>query len=434
MLSRIVAKILSRFFVGLTSKQLGLSLHRGRGVLRDLEVNTDFVLALLGAPAWLCVEKVICHEVKFQAKWTRIRSRPMEIWIDRIDIVVKIDPDADPEGRRKKASIPLLSGGNWGFVHAIVEGMRVCIAEINIQMTCGGVDVCTRLVDMKIGSVDQAWNLSPLQKTRVRDRKAKTVTVFKEVTVGALETTMSLANAVDPTHVSVTVQGVRLRAEITRLIAKAAFVRAALQAFVGCVTLGLAPEQARLAKEVKARLSAARDRIAARAREGATPATPATATAAAETATATAPSSGKDGPSPRRRSGLFRRKAKAAPQTPGPQPTASAAAIPEVAVHARIATVVVECEAGADDGPGNRQDLVAAVLVHDVTVHAQTKPRAAGEVMEMESGSTDAAHSFHADWLGQALLRQDVLPGTANVRPARLCLGRLPHCWWRYQP
>jgi len=378
------------------------------------------------APPWLLLDQVLCHEIKFKAKWTRMRSRPMEIWIDRIDLVVRIDTEASEAGAgwqqhsRKRVSIPLLSGHNWGFVHAIVEGMLVHIGAIHVRAICAGVEINTTLRDLNIGSVDPLWQPAPLNKTRTRDKRERSVTVFKEISVGAmsLELSCSDAGAGDGGQMAqtfaVTVSGVRIRAEVTRLIAKAAFVRGALQTLIGQVNVSVNPEQVLLMKEIIARLAEVKSRISDFGVEQASLA------AAALQVT-----------SPRRVSGLFRRKNKASTDSLAATAAASAVAAvfgrPDLSLHTRVGIVAIECRtaavATATVEPGkvgaNRhmqpeEQLLGLIIVSDVIIHIETAIRAPADAMAQARPDVPF-YAFHADWLAGALRRQYAPSGAGEV-------------------
>ena len=71
--------ILSRFTKDLKPADISLSFLSGKGVLRNLELDADFITEVLQLPPWLCVSRVVCDTIRAQVPFTSLRNDPLHI-------------------------------------------------------------------------------------------------------------------------------------------------------------------------------------------------------------------------------------------------------------------------------------------------------------------------------------------------------------------
>ncbi|VDP92700.1 unnamed protein product [Echinostoma caproni] len=88
----------------LSADQINLSVLKGEGELKSLELDETTLMELLDLPTWLYLRKAHCSNISFKVcliRWTKLETHPVSVVIDRVDVEL----EALEEPRPAKDSI-----------------------------------------------------------------------------------------------------------------------------------------------------------------------------------------------------------------------------------------------------------------------------------------------------------------------------------------
>ena len=66
-----------RFTKDLKPSDISLSFLRGKGELRNLELNSELITDALGLPPWISVNRVFCDSVRVSVPFTDLNKSPI---------------------------------------------------------------------------------------------------------------------------------------------------------------------------------------------------------------------------------------------------------------------------------------------------------------------------------------------------------------------
>eukprot|EP00049_Salpingoeca_infusionum_P023198 m.10859 g.10859 ORF g.10859 m.10859 type:complete len:305 (+) comp5627_c0_seq2:110-1024(+) len=216
-----LAKKLSPFFKGMSSDDFSLSFLKGSGGVKDMELNTEYLQELLQLPPWLTFDSAMCSHMSLKIPWTKLSSRPVKVVLGVITVKASIDPSkqevvtaqvqdesempqspvkkGSPKKQMKKSggsSSDVMKygiGGKYGMIDAIIDGVQVDIQAVNIVLS--GPFFCAKISvsDLNIFSATPEWECTKhLKQTRVRDKAAGVINLYKALQIGAIDMVLSV--------------------------------------------------------------------------------------------------------------------------------------------------------------------------------------------------------------------------------------------------
>lgn len=77
-----------RFTRDIKPADLSLSFLRGKGELRNLDLNTDVIASVLRLPPWIKIERVFCDSIRIDVPFTDINKSPIRCVSARKYVVI----------------------------------------------------------------------------------------------------------------------------------------------------------------------------------------------------------------------------------------------------------------------------------------------------------------------------------------------------------
>ncbi|XP_073472112.1 bridge-like lipid transfer protein family member 3A [Aquarana catesbeiana] len=180
-IKRQILKHLSRFAKNLSPEQINLSTLRGEGQLTDLELDEEALQNMLDLPTWLAITRVYCNRAAIRIQWTKLKTHPICLMLDKVEIEMKTCEDPRPPNG--PSPIALASGqSEYGFAEKVVEGMFLEIGCVSIKIQSHTFRASVQLWQLQGYSVSPNWQQSDLRFTRLTNSQRGEVLTFKQVT------------------------------------------------------------------------------------------------------------------------------------------------------------------------------------------------------------------------------------------------------------
>ncbi|XP_044144114.1 UHRF1-binding protein 1 isoform X3 [Bufo gargarizans] len=180
-IKRQILKHLSRFTKNLSPEQINLSTLRGEGHLTDLQLDEEALQNMLDLPTWLAVTRVYCNRAAIRIQWTKLKTHPICLTLDKVEIEMKTCEDPRPPNG--PSPIALAAGqSEYGFAEKVIEGMFLEIGCVIIKIESQAFHASLQLWQLQGYSVSPTWQQSDLQFTRLTHPQRREVLTFKQVT------------------------------------------------------------------------------------------------------------------------------------------------------------------------------------------------------------------------------------------------------------
>jgi len=129
---KVLRKYLSLFINNFSKDNFNLSIMKGRGEYKNLELNNEVIQELLWIPTNLTVQRATCNHLAINVHWTKLSTVPIVITLDKVEFFVSepVDIKAMPNQLRNFKS----SGGVSMSHREIVMGVTIEIKEIIIKV------------------------------------------------------------------------------------------------------------------------------------------------------------------------------------------------------------------------------------------------------------------------------------------------------------
>ncbi|CAI5454842.1 unnamed protein product [Caenorhabditis angaria] len=115
-----LVKHLSKFTRNLKPEQISLDVLRGNSKLQFIEINEEVLTDILELPTWLRIKRAYCTGVTVNVPWTRLKSSPIQIFIDEINVDVELS--SGPPAKRGENPFGNLGDSNsYGFIEKNLE-------------------------------------------------------------------------------------------------------------------------------------------------------------------------------------------------------------------------------------------------------------------------------------------------------------------------
>ncbi|XP_018416102.1 PREDICTED: UHRF1-binding protein 1 [Nanorana parkeri] len=172
---------IARFAKNLSPEQINLSTLRGEGQLTDLELDEEALQNMLDLPTWLAITRVYCNRAAIRIQWTKLKTNPICLMLDKVEIEMKTCEDPRPPNG--PSPIALAAGqSEYGFAEKVVEGMFLEIGCVSIKIQSHTFRASLQLWQLQGYSVSPYWQQSDLRFTRLTHSQRGEVLTFKQVT------------------------------------------------------------------------------------------------------------------------------------------------------------------------------------------------------------------------------------------------------------
>ncbi|KAF4394591.1 hypothetical protein F8388_020416 [Cannabis sativa] len=171
---------------------------QGRTVqLSNLDINGDALHSSVGFPPALNVTtaKVGKLEIVLPSSVSNVQVEPITVQIDRLDLVLEENPDADAckSPSSSQTSSTSAKGSGYGFADKIADGMTVEIGTVNLLLETrggarreGGASWASPLASITIRNLllyttNEDWQVVNLKEARDFNNDKKFIYVFKKL-------------------------------------------------------------------------------------------------------------------------------------------------------------------------------------------------------------------------------------------------------------
>uniref|UniRef100_A0A915PR88 Chorein N-terminal domain-containing protein n=1 Tax=Setaria digitata TaxID=48799 RepID=A0A915PR88_9BILA len=138
-------------------------------------------IGVLELPAWLRVKKAICNRIAVKVPWTKLKSQPVQLFIDEIRVEVELSSnqsvicDSNP--------LSAFGDSSYGFANRVAEGMSLYVSSVEINFDSGVFRGSLTLSRLAVESRSPSWQpVSDLRYTRITDPATSKLLMFKMVT------------------------------------------------------------------------------------------------------------------------------------------------------------------------------------------------------------------------------------------------------------
>ncbi|XP_075153099.1 bridge-like lipid transfer protein family member 3B isoform X2 [Haematobia irritans] len=193
-------KHLSIYTKNLSPDKVNLSTFRGEGELSNLQLDEAVLTELLELPSWLRLTSAWCNHVSFRISWTKLKSVPITLTLDEVNITVETcDPNArqtdskSPNGTSAGpgggggassaggGSLPQIPQGKYSFIHKVVDGITIVVNTVNVKFLSTAFIASVQMSRIRVESKTPKWATGDLRFTRLKDTQKGIILIFKEL-------------------------------------------------------------------------------------------------------------------------------------------------------------------------------------------------------------------------------------------------------------
>ncbi|VEN47609.1 unnamed protein product [Callosobruchus maculatus] len=174
-------KHLSRFTKNLSADKINLSTFRGEGELSNLELNEIVLTDLLELPSWLHLTKAWCNKVTFRIPWTKLKSVPIHLSLDEVNITVETCEDLRTTSPQGGLSSYATAPGKYSFIHKVIDGITVTVNTVNILFNSPAFTASIQISRILVESKTPKFTKSDLRMTRLKNPQKGQLLIFKEL-------------------------------------------------------------------------------------------------------------------------------------------------------------------------------------------------------------------------------------------------------------
>ncbi|KAM3726539.1 Bridge-like lipid transfer protein family member 3B [Dirofilaria immitis] len=176
-----IIKHLSKFVRNITADQISVQILSGKGELKNIELNEIVLSEVLELPTWLRVKRAICNRIAVKVPWTKLKSQPVQLFIDEIRVEVELSCDEIVGYDSNPLSV--LGDSTYGFANRVAEGMSLYVSSVEINFDSGVFRGSLTLSRLAVESKSPSWQpVSDLRYTRISDTATRRLLMFKMVT------------------------------------------------------------------------------------------------------------------------------------------------------------------------------------------------------------------------------------------------------------
>nr|CAH8855392.1 unnamed protein product [Trichobilharzia regenti] len=158
-----------------------MSLLKGILELESLELEENALMELIDLPTWLLLRKAHCKNVVAKIHWTKLKTHPVLITIDHIDIEVQALDEPRPASDSPVANYRGGSG-KYGFSDKVIDGVTIQVNSILIELFAQAFQGSVELSRFCVMSKSPNWRNCLLNLTTLMLPQYDSILIFKEVT------------------------------------------------------------------------------------------------------------------------------------------------------------------------------------------------------------------------------------------------------------
>ncbi|XP_065072642.1 bridge-like lipid transfer protein family member 3B isoform X2 [Ochlerotatus camptorhynchus] len=174
-------KHLQRYTKNLSPDKVNLSAFRGEGELSNLQLDENVLTDLLELPSWLRLTSAWCNHVSFRISWTKLKSTPITLTLDEVNITVEtceIARSGTPTAGISSLSAPQ---GKYSFIHKVIDGITIVVNTVNVNLKSPAFTASVQMSRIRVESRTPKWLLGDLRATRLKDPNRGLILIFKEL-------------------------------------------------------------------------------------------------------------------------------------------------------------------------------------------------------------------------------------------------------------
>nr|CAD2151460.1 unnamed protein product [Meloidogyne enterolobii] len=191
-----IVKHLSTFARNLKPEQISLEVLRGKGQLRNLELNEEVISERLEFPPWLKIVKAHCSSVTVKIPWTQIKSAPVQLYVEELQVVIRLVTPTSPNISKKTSPTQFIfnlkSNKSYDLPERVLECLSLYVQSIEIYfetesnstINFGGSIMLSHLVlESRMPNFHEWPNgqIPKINMTRIHERTLGQVLFFKHV-------------------------------------------------------------------------------------------------------------------------------------------------------------------------------------------------------------------------------------------------------------
>ncbi|EYB87649.1 hypothetical protein Y032_0259g495 [Ancylostoma ceylanicum] len=176
-----IIKHLSKFARNLKPEQISLDVLKGKSKLQFIELNEEVLTDVLELPPWLRIKQAFCTGVTVSVPWTKLKSAPVQIFIDEINVEVVLT-SGPPHRKQDRPASALSDNASYGFADKVVEGLSLYINTVEINFDSDAFGGSFMLSRLSVESRTPGWQVAQdLRQTRISCPVINRALMFKQI-------------------------------------------------------------------------------------------------------------------------------------------------------------------------------------------------------------------------------------------------------------
>ncbi|VDM53981.1 unnamed protein product [Angiostrongylus costaricensis] len=172
----------SRFARNLKPEQISLDVFKGKSKLHFIEINEEVLTDVLELPSWLRINRAFCTGVTVSVPWTKLKSAPVQIFIDEISVEVVLTSEPPVDRKSDRLVSTLGENASYGFADKVVEGMSLYINTVEISFGSDAFGGSFMLSRLSVESRTPGWQIAQdLRLTRINCPDLSRVLLYKQI-------------------------------------------------------------------------------------------------------------------------------------------------------------------------------------------------------------------------------------------------------------
>lgn len=176
-----ILKHLEKFAKNLSVENINISTFKGEGELNFLELNEIVLTDLLELPTWMRMTSATVNKVKFKIPFTKIKSVPIEFFLDEVHIQVETCENIRSLSMDNGLS-SYYQPSAYNAISKIVDGITVNINSVTLKFLSPAFVASVHILRVKLESKSPSWKLATLKETILKNRAKTQILIFKELT------------------------------------------------------------------------------------------------------------------------------------------------------------------------------------------------------------------------------------------------------------
>ncbi|CAH8559914.1 unnamed protein product [Schistosoma guineensis] len=175
-----ILKPFLKFTKNLSSNKLHMSLLKGVLELETLELEENALMELLDLPTWLLLRKAYCTNVVAKIHWTKLKTHPVFISIDLVNIELQALNEPRPASQSPIANYRGGSG-KYGFSDKVIDGVTIQVNSVFIEFFAQAFQGSVELSRFCVLSKSPNWQNCLLNLSTLTMPQYDSILIFKEV-------------------------------------------------------------------------------------------------------------------------------------------------------------------------------------------------------------------------------------------------------------